>query len=268
MKGLLQVVRNFEWTDSAARLCSKKNSICHARMEMDHSHRKVLIVDDDVELCRLLKRCLEKESILADFVHKGPEGLRRALEGEYHLVVLDVMLPEMNGLSVLSELRKASPVPVLMLTARDSELDKVSGLRAGADDYLTKPFSINEFCARVQSLIRRYTSLNASAYSPEGVLQCKDLTIDAANRTVTLNGELLDLTGKEFDLLYFLASHKGQVFTKKQIYQHIWKDEYVFDDSNIMAFVSKLRKKIEPEPEKPTYIQTVWGVGYRFNREG
>lgn len=150
---------------------------------------------------------------------------------------------EMHGFDVLSELRKISPVPVLMLTAKDSELDKVSGLRLGADDYLTKPFSINEFVAKVQSLIRRYTTLNNNSNAIEECLYFKRLTIDTKSRTVVAGENAVELTGKEFDLLYFWASNKGQVLTKKQIYSHVWKDDYAFDDSNVMAYMSKLRKK-------------------------
>jgi DNA-binding response OmpR family regulator len=234
---------------------------------MDYVQSNILIVDDDIELCQLLKKCLGKEGITADLAHKGTDGLKQVSQGCYHLVVLDVMLPEISGFVILTELRKTNPVPVLMLTAKDSELDKVSGLRLGADDYLTKPFNINEFVARVQSLIRRYTTLNNLNEPKSELLYFKELIIDANKRTVVMGGNEVVLTGKEFDLLYFLASHKGQVFTKKQIYSHVWNDEYAFDDSNIMSYMSKLRKKIETDVDKPVYIQTVWGVGYRFNQE-
>lgn len=154
-----------------------------------------------------------------------------------------------------------------MLTAKSDEEDKVSGLRLGADDYLTKPFSINELMARVNSLVRRYTTLNQTTEVCTGKITLQGMTIDKNNRVVTVNGTMLELTGKEFDLLFFLATNKGRVFTKKQIYTQVWDDEYAFDDSNIMSFISKLRKKIEPDPEQPFYIQTVRGVGYRFNKE-
>ncbi|OPJ64632.1 response regulator transcription factor [Clostridium oryzae] len=229
---------------------------------------RILIVDDDIELCRLIKKCIESEGMKADTVNAGFEGLKKALEEEYHLIVLDVMLPEMNGFDILMEIRKQKSVPVLMLTAKDSEIDKVSGLRMGADDYLTKPFSINEFAARVHSLIRRYTTLNSSGQLEAGeVLAFKEFKIDVSKRIVTIEDEIIELTAKEFDLLYFLASHKGQVFTKKQIYSQVWKEEYAFDDNNLMAYMSKLRKKLEKDVANPAYIQTVWGVGYRFSQE-
>ena len=190
----------------------------------------VLIIDDDKELCTLMKKCVEQENLSAVVAHGGLEGLRLLEENKdtCSLIILDVMMPDMNGFQVLQEIRKKNNVPVLMLTAKSDEEDKVSGLRLGADDYLTKPFGINELMARVNSLIRRYTTLNP---------------------------------------VVFLASNKGRVFTKKQIYTQVWAEEYAFDDSNIMSFISKLRKKIEPNPEQPFYIQTVRGVGYRFNKE-
>lgn len=227
----------------------------------------VLIIDDDVELCALMKKCISQEGLEADIAYTGKEGLLKITEqnNAYCLIILDVMLPGMDGFQVLSEIRKSSTVPVLMLTAKGEEIDKVMGLRLGADDYLTKPFSINELMARIQSLIRRYTTFSQAA-TPD-ILRFKTLTIDKEYRTARVDGNLTPLTGKEFDLLLFLASNKGRVFTKKQIYTQVWNEEYAFDDSNIMSFISKLRKKIEPDPDSPIYILTVRGVGYRFNGE-
>ncbi len=229
----------------------------------------VLIIDDDKELCTLMKKCVEQENLSAVVAHGGLEGLRLLEENKdtCSLIILDVMMPDMNGFQVLQEIRKKNNVPVLMLTAKSDEEDKVSGLRLGADDYLTKPFGINELMARVNSLIRRYTTLNPVAGSEAATMLLKDMVIDKVNRTVTLQNLPVELTGKEFDLLVFLASNKGRVFTKKQIYTQVWAEEYAFDDSNIMSFISKLRKKIEPNPEQPFYIQTVRGVGYRFNKQ-
>lgn len=199
--------------------------------------------------------------------YNGQTGLLQVMNenDSYSLIILDVMLPNMDGFQVISELRKYSNVPVLMLTAKGSEPDKVTGLSLGADDYLTKPFSINELIARVQSLIRRYTTFNHG--DSVSILTFKGMVIDKEIRTVQVEDKLIDLTGKEFDLLVFLASNKGRVFTKKQIYTQVWKDDYSFDDNNIMSFISKLRKKIEPNSEQPFYILTVHGVGYRFNKE-
>ena len=230
---------------------------------------KILIIDDDIELCALIKKCLEKENALVSIANSGTVGIEEAIKKEngFTLIILGVMLPDVDGFQILQEIRKVNNIPVLMLTARDDEEDKIFGLRLGADDYLTKPFSINELMARVNSLIRRYTTLNPVAGSETSTLLLKDMVIDKSNRTVTVQNLLVELTGKEFDLLLFLASNKGRVFTKKQIYTQVWEGEYAFDDSNIMSFISKIRKKIEPNPEQPFYIQTVRGVGYRFNKE-
>lgn len=229
----------------------------------------VLIIDDDKELCALMKKCVEQENLSAIIAHGGMEGLRLADKNKdsCFLIILDVMMPDIDGFQVLRKIRETSNVPVLMLTAKSDEEDKVSGLRLGADDYLTKPFSINELMARINSLIRRYTTLNPTSIADTDCMMLKDMVLDKTNRIVSVKDTEIELTSKEFDLLFFLASNKGRVFTKKQIYTQVWEEEYAFDDNNIMSFISKLRKKIEPDPEHPFYIQTVRGVGYRFNKE-
>ena len=233
-------------------------------MQKAAKHR-ILVIDDDVQLCELIRKYLELNQYEVCLMHNGEEGLKKSLDNDYQLVVLDIMLPGKNGFEVLSELRKESNVPVLMLTAKDSEVDKVSGLRMGADDYLTKPISMNEFVARVQSLIRRYTYL-ASPDQDFDRLEFDRLSISRATREVLVEDRLIQLTAKEFDLLYFLAENAGRVFTKKQIYNQVWNEEYAFDDNNIMVHIRRLRKKIEPDIENPAYIQTVWGVGYKFGK--
>ena len=216
-----------------------------------------------------MKKCVEQENLSAAVGHGGLEGLRLLKEnkGTYCLIILDVMMPGMDGFQVLQKIREKNKVPVLMLTAKSDEEDKVSGMRLGADDYLTKPFSINELMARVNSLIRRYTTLNPVTGNEAATMLLKDMVIDKVNRTVTVQNIPVELTGKEFDLLLVLASNKGRVFTKKQLYTQVWKKKYALDEKKIMAFNSKLQKKIEPNPEQPCYIQTVRGVGYRFNKE-
>lgn len=231
----------------------------------------VCIIDDDKELCALMKKCMEQEDLQVITAHSGGDGLffieKQKQETPLSLIVLDVMLPDLDGFQVLQKIRERDNTPVLMLTAKDGEDDKVTGLSLGADDYLTKPFSIKELMARVHSLIRRYTTLNPGFPEETDCITLKDMVIDKTNRMVFVHQLPVELTGKEFDLLSFLASNKGQIFTKKQIYTRVWEDAYAFDDSNIMSFISKLRKKIEPDPEHPFYILTVRGVGYRFNRE-
>lgn len=231
----------------------------------------VCIIDDDKELCALMKKCMEQEHLQVITAHSGADGLffieKQKQESPLSLIILDVMMPGLDGFQVLKKIREKDNTPVLMLTAKDGEDDKVTGLSLGADDYLTKPFSIKEFMARVHSLIRRYTTLNPGFPEETNCIAIGDMVIDQTNRMVFVRQIPVELTAKEFDLLSFLASHKGQIFTKKQIYTQVWEDAYAFDDSNIMSFISKLRKKIEPDPEHPFYILTVRGVGYRFNRE-
>ncbi|MGC6769199.1 response regulator transcription factor [Enterococcus sp. LJL51] len=227
--------------------------------------KNILIVDDDKELCQLLKRQLQLEGYHAVVSYAGQEGLTAFRKGRFSLVLLDVMLPDKSGFELLTEIRKTSTVPVLMLTARDSEIDKVSGLRMGADDYLTKPFLLNELIARVQSMIRRYTVFSQPDEGEQ--LHFPGLILDYSKRQAKLNDSLLRLTAKEFELLYFLASEQGRVYTKEQIYTYVWKGTYAYDDSNIMSFISKLRKKIRNEQLQLDYIETVHGIGYRFNPE-
>lgn len=227
----------------------------------------VLIIDDDIELCQLLKKCIEKENITADLAHTGIDGLDLASQGNYHLIVLDVMLPEADGFQVLEKIREMSAVPVLMLTAKTSSTDKVNGLRSGADDYLTKPFDVDEFTARVLSLIRRYTTLNTGSIEEPNRLSFQGLVIDMDTRIVTARNEKIELHVKEFNILCYLAKNQGKILTKQQIYEEVWQEQYAYDDNNIMGYISKLRRSIEPDPNNPTYIQTVKGVGYRFNRE-
>ena len=227
---------------------------------------RILIIDDDKELCALLKKSAETENIEAHTCHAGREGLELLRANEYQLVVLDVMMPDIDGFETLDRIRADSNVPILMLTSKSDNNSKVRGLRAGADDYLTKPFDMQEFLARVWSLIRRYTRFNGQG-DEAGRLVFKGLTIDTDNYCVITDQETYELPPKEFGVLMYLAEHQGKILTKQQIYEAVWKEAYVYDDSNIMAVISRLRKKIEPDAASPVYIQTVKGIGYRFSRE-
>jgi len=227
---------------------------------------KILVIDDDKDLCTLIKKYGEQNGYTVQLAYTGSQGLLRAQADNFQLIILDIMLPEINGFSVLSEIRKSDTTPILMLTAKDSESDKVLGLKMGADDYLTKPFSMNELLARIESLVRRYTLLNNAIPPTKPIIHLRGMTVDAEKRAVYLNGATINLTAKEFDMLYFFATNAGRIFTKKQLYMQVWDEDYAFDDSNIMSFISKLRKKIEPDAVNPFYIQTIRGVGYRFNQ--
>lgn len=227
---------------------------------------KVLIIDDDKELCVLIKRSVLSEDIEADFCNTGKEGLQKLKEKEYQLVILDVMMPGMGGFETLEEIRKENSLPILMFTSKNDSASKVRGLRAGADDYLTKPFDMDELIARIISLIRRYTRFNQTDGMTQQ-LEFDGLKIDIENRSVTTENGTFELPPKEFDLLLYCAKNQGKILTKQQIYEEVWREEYFYDDSNIMAIISRLRKKLEVNPGSPKYIQTIKGIGYRFNKE-
>ena len=215
---------------------------------------KILIIDDDRELCALIKRSVQAENIEADFCNTGKDGLQKLKEQEYQLVVLDVMMPGMDGFETLEEIRKENSLPILMFTSKNDSISKVRGLRAGADDYLTKPFDMDELIARIASLIRRYTRFNQQAGAIQK-LNFDGLQIDLENRSVTTENGTFELPPKEFDLLLYCAKHQGKILTKQQIYEEVWGEEYFYDDSNIMAIISRLRKKLEVNPSSPKYIQ-------------
>lgn len=227
---------------------------------------QLLIIDDDKELCTLIQRSVLSENIDADFCTSGKVGLDKLKERDYQLVILDVMMPSMDGFETLEQIRKESSLPILMFTSKNDSASKVRGLRTGADDYLTKPFDMDELIARVVSLIRRYTRFNQPDASQQQ-LTFDGLEIDLDNRSITAVNGTYELPPKEFDLLLFCAKNQGKILTKQQIYEEVWGEEYFYDDSNIMAIISRLRKKIEENSGSPKYIQTIKGIGYRFNKE-
>ena len=227
---------------------------------------KTLMIDDDKELCKIIAKSIQAENMEADYCYSGIDGLDRIKKFDYQLVILDVMMRGMDGFETLDQIRKDYSVPVLMLTAKDDNVSKVKGLRSGADDYLTKPLNMEELIARVISLIRRYTLLNNVEQQTE-ILSFGELSVDTGNRTVTSENGIFELPPKEYDILLYLIRNQGRILTKQQIYEHVWGENYVYDDSNIMAVISRLRKKIESSSGGLKYIQTIKGIGYRFNRE-
>ncbi len=227
---------------------------------------QILVIDDDKELCALIKRSVLMENIEADCCYSGLSGLEQLEKKPYQLVILDVMMPGSDGFETLEQIRKESNLPVLMFTAKDDSASKVRGLRAGADDYLTKPFDLDELIARILSLIRRYTRFN-QADDMAQQLEFDGLKIDMDTRSITTVNGTFELPPKEFDLLLVLAKNQGKILTKQKIYELVWGEEYCYDDNNIMAIISRLRKKLEENPGKPRYIQTIKGIGYRFSKE-
>lgn len=224
---------------------------------------RVLVVDDERNLVNLLRGYLEREGFEVHEALDGPAALEAARRVAPDLIVLDWMLPGLDGTRVLGELRRFSDAYVIMLTARTEEVDKIVGLSAGADDYLTKPFSPGELVARIRAMLRRPRSGAPDAGAP---LEFGDLTIDTGRREVRLRGEEVGLTALEFDLLAALASRPGMVFTRGQLLERVWDASYFGDDHVVDVHVANLRKKIEEDPGNPRYVRTVRGVGYRFAR--
>jgi DNA-binding response OmpR family regulator len=231
---------------------------------MADSTPTILLVDDEDSVRKVLAFPLEKDGYEVVQAADGEEALARFGERDVDLVVLDIMLPRLDGLEVCKRLRATSTVPIIMLTARDDELDKVIGLELGADDYITKPFSIREFRSRVRALLRRATALQTPAPSDEERIERDGLVIDVPRRTVHVRGEEVQLTYVEFELLRALASSPGRVFSRRMLLESLWKSADYRDPRTIDVHVRHLREKIEVEPRNPEYILTVRGVGYRF----
>jgi DNA-binding response OmpR family regulator len=223
----------------------------------------ILLVDDEESVQKLLTYPLERDGFRVVQARDGDEALRRFDAQRFDLVVLDLMLPKMDGLEVCKRLRARSSVPIIMLTARDDELDKVVGLELGADDYITKPFSIREFRSRVRALLRRAAAPRQESPEPESI-ELDGLRIDSARRTVELDGKPVQLTYVEFELLRALASSPGRVFTRSQLLEQLWGDSAYREQRTIDVHIRHLREKLEPDPREPRLIFTVRGVGYRF----
>lgn len=227
---------------------------------------RVLIAEDEREIRDLLKKYIERELYEVDAATDGEEALRLFDRNNYQLVILDLMMPKVDGIEVCRQIRMKSNVPILMLTAKDHEADKIVGLSIGADDYMTKPFSMGEAIARVKALTRRYLVLGSEAAPQESsTIRFKDLIIDLKQYTASAYGQEVSLTAKEFELLKLFASHPGQVFTKTQLFRQVWDSSFIEDDNTVMVHIRKLRLKIEADPSNPRWIQTVWGIGYKFN---
>lgn len=230
------------------------------------SGRRVLVLEDDHDIAHLVELHLHDLECLVDVCGDGAQGLELARRNPYDLVILDLMLPGTDGLEICRRLRAQSNyVPILMLTAKSTELDRVVGLEVGADDYLTKPFSIRELQARVKALFRRIEAMSQrTEHGGNGVLRKDNLEIDAEKRTVSVDGKNVPLTAKEFDLLLQFARHPGRVYTRTQLLDLVWGYSYDGYEHTVNSHINRLRAKMEENPAKPHYILTVWGVGYKF----
>ncbi len=235
--------------------------------QVERMAQRVLIVDDEPVVCDVVSRYLALDGYEVATAGDGVEGLRLARSWAPDVIVLDLMLPAMDGLELCRTLRAESRVPIIMLTARGEEVDRIIGLEMGADDYVVKPFSPRELVARIKAILRRVPEAGRPA-QPGALLRFGGLAISAAGRSVELDGRPLELTAKEFDLLHFLASHPGQVFTREQLMDSVWDYSYAGDASTVTVHIRRVREKIEADPTRPRFIKTVWGVGYKFEAAG
>jgi DNA-binding response OmpR family regulator len=228
--------------------------------------RTILVVEDNLELARLLEIHLRDLSYEVELALDGDSGLAKTEGRKYDLIILDIMLPGIDGLEICRRVRSRDTyTPILMLTSRSSELDRVLGLEMGADDYVTKPFSIRELMARVKALFRRVDELKSKRQENKpAIVKAKDLVIDTEKRRVSIKGKAVDLTAKEFDLLHHFAQHPGRVFSRSQLLDVVWGYGHEGYEHTVNSHINRLRAKIEDNPSQPEYILTVWGVGYKF----
>lgn len=225
---------------------------------------RILIVEDEISIAELEKDYLELSDYEVDIASDGETGESMALKGDYVLCILDVMLPGKDGFEICKAIRKEKNIPIIMVSAKRDDIDKIRGLGLGADDYVTKPFSPSELVARVKAHLARYDRLVASTVPQNDVLEIRGLKIDKTARRVFVNNEEKVFTTKEFDLLLFLASNPNKVFSKDELFRNIWDMESIGDIATVTVHIKKIREKIEYDTSKPQYIETIWGVGYRF----
>lgn len=226
---------------------------------------KILIVEDEAEIAELEKDYLELSDFQVDICNEGTSGLQAAINGDYDLVILDLMLPGIDGFEICRNIRETKNIPIIMVSAKKDDIDKIRGLGLGADDYLTKPFSPSELVARVKAHMSRYERLvGAGTKAINDIIEIRGLKIDKTARRVWVNGEEKAFTTKEFDLLTFLAENPNHVYTKDELFREIWGMESIGDIATVTVHIKKIREKVEADSSNPQYIETIWGVGYRF----
>ncbi len=229
---------------------------------------RILVVDDEKELAEIVRDYLAADGVSVEICADGRRALDRFIAFQPHCVVLDLMIPGSDGMEICRQIRGRSSVPIVILSAKTAETDKVLGLGLGADDYVTKPFSPGELVARLKAQIRRSYRLSGEAAGPRETLRFPGLEIDCASRTVRRSGSDVELSAREFDLLCFLARHPRQVFSREQLFDRVWGEDRFGDISTVTVHVSRLRDKLEEDPSRPLFIRTVWGAGYRFDAGG
>ena len=225
---------------------------------------KVLIIEDEEVIADLEKDYLELSGFEVEIENNGKDGLKKALTGDFSIVILDLMLPEMDGFEVCRKIREEINIPIIMVSAKKDDIDKIRGLGLGADDYMTKPFSPSELVARVKAHLSRYDRLVGSLQKKNDVIEIRGLLIDKTARRVLVDKEEKAFTTKEFDLLTFLAENPNRVFSKEELFREIWDMDSIGDIATVTVHIKKIREKIEYDSANPQYIETIWGVGYRF----
>lgn len=225
--------------------------------------KKVLVVDDEKLIVKGIKFSLEQDDMKVSCAYDGEEALNMALQDNYDMILLDVMLPKMDGFTVLQKVREVSKVPIIMLTAKSEDIDKILGLEYGADDYITKPFNILEVKARIKAIMRRIAPNNKEE-SLTSIIDSGDISLNLENRRFYLRGEEINLTGKEFDMIYLFVNNPGKVFSRDALLNEVWGSDYPGDARTVDVHIRRLREKIEPNPGEPRYIHTKWGMGYYY----
>ena len=225
---------------------------------------RILIIEDEEAIADLEKDYLELSGFQVEIEDRGDTGLTRALKEEFDLIILDLMLPGVDGFEICKQIREGKNIPVIMVSAKKDDIDKIRGLGLGADDYITKPFSPSELVARVKAHMARYERLIGSGIQENEIVEIRGIKIDKTARRVWINGEEKAFTSKEFDLLTFLAQNPNHVYTKEELFSKIWDMESIGDIATVTVHIKKIREKIEFNTAKPQYIETIWGVGYRF----
>ncbi|MFV0636484.1 response regulator transcription factor [uncultured Mitsuokella sp.] len=229
--------------------------------------KKILIVEDDREIAELERDYLEASDFEVTIEGDGIKGREEALKGKYDLIILDLMLPGLDGFNLCRRLREELDIPVIIVSARQTDIDKIRGFGLGADDYLTKPFSPSELVARVKAHVSRYEQLTAKEQTRIAQLSCGRLTLEAKSHRVFKDGEEVHLTNREFELLQFLMENRGLVFSRETLFERIWGLDALGDSATVAVHINRIRDKIEPDPAHPSYIETVRGAGYRFHRD-
>ena len=225
---------------------------------------KILIIEDEEAIADLEKDYLELSGFQVEIENDGEKGLEAAMNGSFDLIILDLMLPGLDGFEICRRIRDEKNIPILMVSAKKDDIDKIRGLGLGADDYMTKPFSPSELVARVKAHLARYTRLGSSNQKTNDIVEIRGIRIDKTARRVFINGVEKPFTTKEFDLLTFLAENPNHVFTKEELFREIWDMESIGDIATVTVHIKKIREKIEADTANPQYIETIWGVGYRF----